>query len=259
MIKMEMRVGRVLAVGLFIAVMDILGMPATAQTDRTLKFIPEELDFGTIREDDGKVTRRVKAVNVSGETTFIISARTSCGCSAAEYPQQTLSPGDTTEISITYNPVNRPGKFLKTAKIYTGEERIGNSFKLKGMVIPSKKNLDNAYPVKSGQLRLSSPLVNAGEVSVREARPLFVGIYNDSDQPIMLSAASDSEPLEAAMPADSIEPFGISTLTLMLKGRKFSDRMSEFNLNAYIINAVTGDTLTRIPVNGIVKRDVNSK
>ncbi|MDE6022192.1 MAG: DUF1573 domain-containing protein [Muribaculaceae bacterium] len=225
-----------------------------AQIEKTLKFLPEEVDFGLIREENGKVTRYVKAVNISKTPTFIISARTSCGCSSVDYPDKQIAPGDTVVISVTYDPVNRPGKFLKTAKIYTGKERIGNSFKLKGNVIPSKKNLDRAYPVKSGKLRLSSQIINAGEVSTQEARPLFVGIYNDSDRSLKISANTDSTPLEAGLTPDSIGPFEISTLTLMLKGRLFKKNEKDFFYKAYLIDGMSGDTITSIPVGGTIRK-----
>ena len=232
---------------------------SVAQIEKTLRFFPEILDFGVIREEGGKVTRKVKAVNVSADSTFIISARTSCGCSEAEYPEQILAPGDTTEISITYNPLYRPGQFLKTAKIFTGDERIGNSFKLRGTVVPSKKNLDMAYPDSAGQLRLSSRLISAGEVVSSESRPLFVGIYNNSESPVKLKADTDSTPLEAALAPDSIEPFGVSTLTLMLKGRNFKAQTQDFNLKAFIINAATGDTIVTVPVVGSLTHEKTTK
>ncbi len=230
---------------------------AYAQTEKTLKFFPEEANFGMIKEEDGKVTRKIKAVNVSKDSTFIISARTSCGCSSIDYPEHSFAPGDTVVISVTYDPLNRPGKFLKTAKIFTGKERIGNSFKLKGNVIPSKKNLDRAYPAKSGKLRLSSQIIDAGEVSNQEARPLFVGIYNDSGQPLKLTAITDANPLEAGLTPDSIGPFEISTLTLMLKGRLFKKNEKDFIYKTYLVDSLSGDTITCIPVGGTILKKTN--
>ena len=92
---------------------------ANAQMEKTLRFIPDRVDFGMVREEDGKVSRTVKAVNISSDSTFIISARTSCGCSAAEYPDSVIAPGDTTEVTLTYDPLNRPGIFLKTVRFFT--------------------------------------------------------------------------------------------------------------------------------------------
>lgn len=256
MIETSINMRRSFFWGLFLSlILSLSPAAAYAQVEKTLKFIPEELDFGTIREDGGKVTRKVKAVNISKKSTFIISARTSCGCSSLVYPENNIAPGDTVEISVTYDPVNRPGKFLKTAKLYTGKERIGNSFKLKGTVIPSKKNLDSAYPAKAGKVRLSSALIDAGDVSPKEARPLFVGIYNDSDRPLTLTALTEGDALEAGLAPDSIGPFEISTLTLMLKGRYFKEGEKEFIYKSYLLDSASGDTITSIPVGGFVRNN----
>ena len=230
-----------------------LAPAAYAQITRSLEFIPDKVDFGMIREEDGKVRRQVKAVNVSPDSTYIVSARTSCGCSAAEYSEDVLAPGDTTVVTLTYDPTNRPGKFLKTARFFTGKERIGNSIKMNGTVIPSRKNLDKAYPDRIGNLRLTTKILNTGEVSRKEARPLFVGIYNDSDKPLPLSVVTRGAALEATLTPDTIEPFGIATLSLILKGRSLPEKEKEFTYKAYLIDSVKGDTIAAIPVGGIIK------
>ena len=230
----------------------IAAFAAYSQMEKSLEFIPDKIDFGIIREEDGRVTQKVKAVNITSDTTFIISARTSCGCSAAEYPQDMIAPGDTVEVSITYDPINRPGKFLKSARFFTGEERIGNSIKLSGTVIPGKENLDRAYPEKSGALRLSTLIVNVGEMSRKEARPLFVGLYNDSGKPLALEALSDAEGLEAALTPDTLDAYGVGTLTLMLKGRNIPAGDNEILYKASLIDKATGDTVVSIPVVGSI-------
>ncbi|MDE6378939.1 MAG: DUF1573 domain-containing protein [Muribaculaceae bacterium] len=235
------------------AIMCTLAPSVYAEISKSLEFIPEAVDFGMIREDDGKVSRKVKAVNVSGDSTFIISARTSCGCSAAEFSDAVIAPGDTTEVTVSYDPVNRPGMFLKTVRFFTGEERIGNSIKLKGTVIPSRSNLDRSYPDSIGRLRVSTKAVTLGEMSRTEARPLFVGVYNDSDRRLALTAGTDSAPMEAAMAPDTIEPFCVGTLSLMIKGRLIPDSEMEFVYNAFIMDSETGDTIATIPVGGLVK------
>lgn len=237
----------------FSAMLPALAPMVEAQISKSLEFIPDKVDFGVIREEDGKVSRKVKAVNVSPDSTYIISARTSCGCSAAEYSDTMLAPGDTTTVTVTYDPTNRPGKFLKTARFFTGKERIGNSLKMNGTVIPSRKNLDKAYPDRIGSLRLSTKILNTGEMSRKEARPLFIGIYNDSDKPLVLSAETDGAALEAALTPDSIEPFGIATLSLLLKGHILPEKEKEFTYKTYLIDSVKGDTIAAIPVGGIVK------
>lgn len=229
------------------------GLQAAAQTENTLEFIPKSLDFGAIREKDGKVTKTVKAVNVSPDSTFIISARTSCGCSEAEYDGRMLAPGDTTHVSITYDPINRPGKFQKTVKIFTGRERSSNMFKISGNVIPSRKHLDKVYPEKAGVLRLSTVIIGVGEMSHAETKPYFIGIYNDSDSPLTLKVESDNPALEATLMPETIDANSVATLTMMLKGRAIGNDVDKFLYHAKISNADTGEHIVSIPVGGVIK------
>lgn len=235
------------------AMLSALAPSAYAQMEKTLRFIPDKVDFGTVREEDGKISRTVKAVNVSPDSTFIISARTSCGCSAAEYSDEMLAPGDTTEVTLTYDPVNRPGRFLKTAKFFTGSERISNSIKLSGNVIPSRKNLERTYPERVGQLRLTAAILNAGEMRRSDAKPMFVGIYNDSDRALPVKAETDALALEGTLMPDTIEPYGVATLSLMLKGRHIPEKDNDFLYKTYLINPESGDTILCLPVGGMVK------
>lgn len=224
-----------------------------AQIERSLRFMPENLDFGTIRETDGKVTGIVMAVNTSPDSTFIISARTSCGCSEAEFDGRMLAPGDTATVRITYDPTNRPGKFQKSAKIFTGRERISNMFRITGNVIPSRLHLDRSYPEKKDDLRLSTLLVEAGETTRSSTKPFFIGIYNDSDKNKTLRAESDDDALQVKLQPDTIEPFGITTLSIMLKGKNIPPGTTDFKYDVTITDPETGDTLVVIPIGGFIK------
>lgn len=227
-------------------------MPAYSQIEKSLRFNPETLDFGCIRETDGPVSKTVQAINISQDTTFIISARTSCGCSEAEFDAKSIAPGDSTTVTITYDPTNRPGKFLKSAKIFTGKDRISNTFRLKGNVIPSRNHLDKVYPEKVGFLRLSNRLVSVGEIKPTEAKPFFIGIYNDSDQPLSLNVDSDNEALDVKIQPEIVEPFGVSTVSLMLKGREVKNDVPDFKFNVNVRDNTKNELIISIPVVGAV-------
>nr|MDE6342330.1 DUF1573 domain-containing protein [Muribaculaceae bacterium] len=156
--------------------------------------------------------------------------------------------------TVGYNPANRPGKFLKTAKIYTGSERISNSFKLKGMVIPSQKNLVKTYPDVEGNLRFSSRIIDVNELGPNTVRPIFIGIYNDSPDTLRLTPASSDDALQGVLMPDELEPHGVSTLSLTLRAGDLPGGTTDFNLKAYIINSASADTIATIPVGGAIKR-----
>lgn len=229
-----------------------LSVSMAPETPRTLEFIPETYDFGTIREDDGKVSGLALAVNVSGDTTVITTVRTSCGCTGASYTDRVIAPGDTAEITFTYNPANRPGRFEKTIKVFTGSDRVRNDFTIKGNVIANAESLKKAYPYESGGLRLSTVITEAGKVKRGEMVPLFVGLYNPSEQAMTLKAATDSKALEASLIPEEIPGGELGALTMVVKPRKMPERTKEFRYNAYILDAESGDTLVTIPVGGCV-------
>lgn len=230
-----------------------LSLSSFSQIEKSLEFIPKELDFGYIREADGPVTRNVKAVNISQEPTFIISARTSCGCSDAQYDAKTIAPGDTTTVSITYDPANRPGKFRKSAKIFTGKERISNTFHIIGNVIPSESSLENTYPVKAGDLRFSTKIINAPELKRTEIRPLYIKVYNNSGAPASVILDSDCDALEVKQQPTIVPPYEVGTLSIMLRGALIGKGTSDFKGNVRVCDPENGKEILSIPVGGSVQ------
>lgn len=235
---------------LIAAMLLIVAGGASAQIQKDLRFIPDTLNFGNIRESDGPVTKTVKAVNISTKPTFIISARTSCGCSQAEYDGRQMQPGDTTIIKITYDPTNRPGKFMKTAKIFTGNDRINNQFRIVGTVIPNQQQLDKVYPDKAGKIRLSSKFVAVGDMKRDQTKPVFIGIYNDSGKKLVLSAESESDAIEAHLRPELIKPFDVTTLSMMVRGKDFPTSAKDFNCKVDVKDSETGELIISIPVMG---------
>lgn len=234
------------------ALMSMFLLSMSPDTDRTLEFIPDTFDFGQIREEDGKAEAEIKAVNISSDTTAITSVRTSCGCTQASYTEGVLAPGDTAAISFSYNPANRPGKFEKTIKVFTGADRIRNTFTIKGNVSPSRESLIKAYPHEAGGLRLSSTIIDAGKVHKDELVPLFIGIHNPQEREVALRCASDAPALEVSLLPDTLQKGEIGALTMVLKARKLPPATKEILQKAYIIDAMTSDTLVSIPVGGYV-------
>jgi hypothetical protein len=73
-------------------------------------------DFGKIKQNDpASVTF---TVTNSGTTPLIITqAKSSCGCTVAEYTKEPIKPNETGVVKATYNSA-RAGTFRKTVTIY---------------------------------------------------------------------------------------------------------------------------------------------
>ncbi len=137
-------------------------------------------DFGIIKEDDGKVACRFRFVNTSDEPVSILSSRASCGCTVPEYPHQSIQPGDTATINVTYNPAGRPGNFNKIVKIKLSDDSPTTSLKVSGTVVANDKTLRSRYPVDASPLKLRTAMLPFGEVSTLKSKAIFFEVYNAS-------------------------------------------------------------------------------
>ncbi len=87
---------------------------------------PTQYDFGTIPR--GKpVATRFDLINSGTAHLVIDNVRTPCGCTAVDWPELPLAPGDTTSITVEYN-AGQAGYFAKTIKVFfhgmRGAERL---------------------------------------------------------------------------------------------------------------------------------------
>ena len=115
-------------------------MGATVGIAGTPKAVPvsDQYNFGNIQERAGLVTHRFKVVNIGDAPLVFISATASCGCTKPQVPKQPVAPGDTGIVTVSYEPVGRPGEFNKTITVKTNAKPAKLKLRIAGNVIPSK-------------------------------------------------------------------------------------------------------------------------
>jgi len=84
------------------------------------KFEETEVDFGSINEGE-IVEHTFKFKNVGNEDLIITNVQTSCGCTASNWPRNAISPGETSELLVSFNSQGKKG--LNTKEITV----IGNT------------------------------------------------------------------------------------------------------------------------------------
>ncbi len=153
-----------------------------------LRFDPAAWDFGTIEEEAGRVSHRFTGRNETDKPLVILDVVTSCGCTAPEFSRRPVLPGEETEITVTFDPRDRPGSFEKQLHVYsTARERIA-TLTVRGQVAPRPRSLAERYPVDAGGgLRLSHTLCAFSYLHRGETLQSVVGIVNDSPRPIRLA------------------------------------------------------------------------
>ena len=74
-----------------------------AQGTAQIYFEKTTHDFGIFYEDQPKVTCKFKFTNTGDGPLVIHQAMASCGCTVPKYPKEPIRPGETGEITVTYD------------------------------------------------------------------------------------------------------------------------------------------------------------
>lgn len=142
---------------IFLILLTLCALRAAAQEQLT--FDPAAFDFGTILETDGRVSHTFTGVNRGDKPLVILDVVTTCGCTVPDFSKKPILPGEKTQVTVTYDPANRPGSFNKELWVYSSEKRKIATLTIRGSVTPRQKTVEELYPVDAGGgLRLASTL-----------------------------------------------------------------------------------------------------
>ena len=188
--------------------MTVMAVAMMAQQP-VITFDKTDHDFGKINEGDGKVTTIFTFKNEGMEPLVLSNVRASCGCTTPKWPREPIEPGQTGEITVTYNPNGRPGRFTKTVTITSNATEPTTRVTIKGEVIPKPaKPVDN-YPVKMGELSLKTRDVNFGKVNDHATKTYEIEYANQTDHEItvaILPAKGQEKFLDAVVTLEKVKP-----------------------------------------------------
>ena len=125
---------------IFLILLTLCALTASAQEH--LSFRPDTWDFGTIREEQGRVSHTFTGENRSERPVVILDVVTSCGCTVPQFSRKPVLPGEKTQITVTFDPANRPGTFSKELGIYSSERRRIATLTVRGNVTPRPRSMD---------------------------------------------------------------------------------------------------------------------
>lgn len=119
--------------------MIFMAIPASiAKDDKYAQatFPKKTYDFGYIKEADGVATCEFEFINTGTEPLLILTVKTTCGCTAPDYPKRPIEPDGKGVIKVNFNPAGRQGGFLKTITVRTNGKEKRTTLSIEGSVIP---------------------------------------------------------------------------------------------------------------------------
>ena len=141
-------------------------------------------NFGAFNEDAGTARTTFRYVNTGDEPLIVIGARTTCGCTLADYSRSPLAPGDSAAITVEYDPAGRPGRFEKGIIVDTNTEPRRTRLTIKGTVVGGEATVRAQYPVGHGPLALRNATALVGDVVKGHMKTIFINAYNRSNDTI---------------------------------------------------------------------------
>lgn len=158
-----------------------------------ITFTKTEHDFGKINEADGRVSTVFEFRNEGMEPLVLTNVRASCGCTTPKWTREPIEPGQTGQITVTYNPNGRPGRFQKTVTITSNATESTTKVYIKGEVIPKPAKPVNQYMIKMGDLSLKAKSVNFGTMKKGQKVTHEIEYANHTDHMITVDLATRSE------------------------------------------------------------------
>lgn len=145
-------------------------------------------DFGKINEADGRVTTVFEFKNEGMIPLILSNVRASCGCTTPKWTREPIAPGATGQITVTYNPNGRPGRFQKSITVTSNTETPTTRLYIKGEVIPKPVDPAQKYPVRMGELNLKKNSWNYGILAKKPgSRISYIEYANTTDHTIKVA------------------------------------------------------------------------
>lgn len=175
-----------------ILMMGLFGMAAMAQ-QAVITFEKTEHDFGKINEADGRVTTVFEFKNEGMEPLILSNVRASCGCTTPKWTKEPIEPGQNGQITVTYNPNGRPGRFQKTITVTSNATEATKRLFIKGEVIPKPAKPVNQYTVKMGDLSLKANSIAFGTIKKGEKAQKEIEYANLTDKELTVELATNND------------------------------------------------------------------
>ncbi len=172
-----------------------------------LKFLEKSHYFGTVKEEMGPVEHKFRFVNIGNEA-FTIRAKTSCGCTVANYSRDPVAPGDTGYVEIKFDPKNRPGVFRKGISVIVNESEQQHHLVISGQVRPRPKGPRDYYPFVDGHLRFKTNHFTFGRTKDDQVKTMKTILYNDGDRLLQFAPDKSDIPdwIDLRMSKTALEP-----------------------------------------------------
>ena len=155
-----------------------------AQGQSKITFEKTEHNFGSFMEAAGVQTTTFAFKNTGTAPLILNNVRASCGCTTPKWTRDPIAPNGTGEITVSYDPKNRPGIFNKTVTVGSNAENATVVLTISGQVEQREKTLAEKYPRQIGSLRAVTNHISFAQLKQNAVETKELELVNDTDKPV---------------------------------------------------------------------------
>ncbi len=206
-----------------LSILMLCGLAVSAQP--TISFERTEHNYGQINEADGRVSTIFEFTNSGNEPLVLSNVRASCGCTTPKWTRTPIEPGQKGQITVTYNPAGRPGRFQKSITITSNATNPTTKLYIKGEVIPKAAEQKDKYPTKMGALSLAAKSVQFGTIMNDAQLTKTIEYANLTAEPIHVEVLVNDQDgfLTAVMTLEDVQPKQTGKLTVNFDASKCAE------------------------------------
>ena len=172
---------------LYIICIALLSLTEVSAEECILRFEPERVDFGHINESDGIVTRSFTITNTSAEDIILSEIVSTCDCTVADYKNIVIAPKQSFEVKVSYNPLNRPGRFDRPLFIFVEGYDEPFEISIAGRVTPRERTVEEIYFYDMGHgLLFDNTFAGFTYVEHGKHYEERIALYNNSERTMRL-------------------------------------------------------------------------
>ena len=160
--------------------------------------------------------------NKSNRRLRIEDVKPDCYCTTVDFPRGDIGSGDKFQIRMTYNG-RQLGHFNHQAAVYTNADAKPFYITMTGVVLEHYVDLSGNYPVKMGDLCLSTEDVEFDDVNKGDEPEHVLRIYNNGTQTYRPNLMHLPSYLTAQVQPEVVRPDDEGVIILKLQSSKLHD------------------------------------
>ncbi len=179
-----------------------------------ITFEKTDHNFGSFMEAAGIQTTTFKFKNTGNAPLILNSVKASCGCTTPKWTRDPIAPNGSGEITVSYDPKNRPGAFTKSVTVGSNAENATVNLTISGQVEQREKTLAEKYPREIGPLRAETNHISFAQIKQNAVESKGLELVNDTDKPVKVELQTVPSHLTVKVTPETIPAKGKGVMSV---------------------------------------------